>query len=100
MDMKEEISRSLFKIVDARLIWGGDETIKLFKQFETKPRCIDLCFSNRVSGSIINLERLRKLNTKKLKQLVFKFFNDCYLMDQQGCSSLRLSFGLEKKIIN
>ena len=94
---EEEISRSLSKIVDARLIWGGDETIKLFKQFETKPRCIDLCFSNRVSGSIINLERLRKLNTKKLKQLVFKFFNDCYLMDQQGCSSPQVIFWLGKK---
>ena len=94
---EEDISRSLSKIVNARLIWGGDETIKLFKKFETKPRCIDLCFSNRVSGSIINVDSLKKLNSKELSNLVFKFYNDCYLMDQQGCSSPQVIFWLGKK---
>jgi hypothetical protein len=94
---EEEISRSLSKIVNARLIWGGDETIKLFKKFETKPRCIDLCFSNRVSGSIINLDNLKKLNSKKLFNIVYKFYNDCYLMDQRGCSSPQVVFWLGKK---
>ena len=94
---EEEISRYLSKNVNARLIWGGDETIKLFKKFETKPRCIDLCFSNRVSGSIINLDSLIKLNSKKLFNLVYKFYKDCYLMDQQGCSSPQVIFWLGKK---
>mgnify|MGYP001183116939 CR=1 FL=1 len=94
---EEDISKSLSKIVNARLIWGGDETIRLFKKFETKPRCIDLCFSNRISGSIINLDSLKKLNSKKLINLVYKFFNDCYLMDQQGCSSPQVVFWLGKK---
>lgn len=94
---EEDISRFLSKIVNARLIWGGDETIKLFKKFETKPRCIDLCFSNRVSGSIINIDSLKKLNSKELFNVVFKFYNDCYLMDQQGCSSPQVIFWLGKK---
>ena len=94
---EEEISRYLSKIVNARLIWGGDETIKLFKKFETKPRCVDLCFSNRVSGSIINLDSLKRLNSKKLFNIVYKFYNDCYLMDQQGCSSPQVIFWLGKK---
>ena len=94
---EEDISRFLSKIVNARLIWGGDETIKLFKKFETKPRCIDLCFSNRVSGSIINIDSLKKLNSKELFNVVFKFYNDCYLMDQQGCSSPQVIFCLGKK---
>ncbi len=94
---EEEISRSLSKIVNARLLWGGDETIKLFKTFETKPRCIDLCFSNRISGSIINLDSLKKLKLKKLENIVFKFYNDSYLMDQQGCSSPKVIFWIGKQ---
>ncbi len=94
---EEEISRSLSKIVNARLIWGGDETIKLFKKFETKPRCIDLCFSNRVSGSIININSLKSLNSKKLFNVTYKFYNDSYIMDQQGCSSPQVVFWLGKK---
>ena len=94
---EEKISRSLSKIVNARLLWGGDETIKLFKTFETKPRCIDLCFSNRISGSIINLDSLKKLKLKKLENIVFKFYNDSYLMDQQGCSSPKVVFWIGKQ---
>ena len=94
---EEEISRSLSKIVNARLLWGGDETIRLFKTFETKPRCIDLCFSNRVSGSIVNLDKLKKLKFKQLENVVYKFYNDSYLMDQQGCSSPKVVFWLGKK---
>ena len=75
---------------------GYDETIRLFKNLKLS-RCIDLCFSNRISGSIINLDSLKKLNSKKLINLVYKFFNDCYLMDQQGCSSPQVVFWLGKK---
>lgn len=96
---EEKISRSLSKIVNARLLWGGDETIRLFKTFETKPRCVDLCFSNRVSGSIIDLDKLKKLKLKQLENIVLKFYNDSYLMDQQGCSSPKVVFWLGKKNI-
>ena len=93
----DQISSELSKIVNARLIWGGDETVKLFKKFETKPRCIDLNFSNRVSGAIIDLKSLKNLNYKNLYNLIFKFYNDSYLMDQQGCSSPQVIFWLGKK---
>ena len=93
----DQISAELSKIVNARLIWGGDDTVRLFKKFETKPRCIDLNFSNRVSGAIINLNSLKKLNYKDFYNLVFKFYNDSYLMDQQGCSSPQVIFWVGKK---
>ena len=93
----DQISSELSKIVNARLIWGGDETVKLFKKFETKPRCVDLNFSNRVSGAIIDLKSLKNLNYKNLYNLIFKFYNDSYLMDQQGCSSPQVIFWLGKK---
>ena len=81
------ISSELSQIVDARLIWGGDETVEQFKKYPTSPRCIDLCFSNRYSVSLINIDKISKLSELEIKNLAIRFFNDAYLMDQQGCSS-------------
>ena len=88
----DEISLQLSKFADARVIWGGDETVKKFKSFETHPRCIDLTFANRFSASLINLEELDKLNNNKIKELTNKFYNDTYTMDQFGCSSPTIVF--------
>lgn len=95
----DEVSSYLSKIANVRLIWGGDETVKLFKKYETKPRCIDLCFSNRVSGALFDLNMLANLNETSFFNLVYKFYNDSYLMDQQGCSSPQILFWLGKKNI-
>lgn len=86
-EKSDEISSELSKTVDARLIWGGDDTINQFKSYYTLPRCVDLAFSNRYSISLIDIDEVKKIDTKKLKNLVKRFFNDAYLMDQQGCSS-------------
>jgi len=86
-EKSDEISNELSRNVDARLLWGGDLTINQFKKYTTSPRCIDLSFSNRYSVSIINLNDLSKCNNNEFEHLVQKFYNDCYLMDQQGCSS-------------
>lgn len=97
----DEISSELSKNVDARLLWGGDDTINQFKKYYTSPRCIDLVFSNRYSISIIDVNQILKLNLNELKSLSYRFFNDCYLMDQQGCSSPQavIWLGNEKKNI-
>ncbi len=81
------ISSKLSQNVDSRVIWGGDETIDQFKKYPTSPRCIDLCFSNRYSISLINIKEISKLSELEMENLAMKFFNDAYLMDQQGCSS-------------
>tara|TARA_B100000965_G_scaffold406811_1_gene448906 strand:- start:3549 stop:4742 length:1194 start_codon:yes stop_codon:yes gene_type:complete len=97
----DQISSELSKIVDARLIWGGDETINQFKSYYTLPRCVDLTFSNRYSISLIDIDQIAKIDTIKLKNLVKRFFNDAYLMDQQGCSSPQavIWLGKDKKNI-
>ena len=90
------ISSELSKNVEARVIWGGDSTINKFKTFETKPRCIDLAFANRYSISLIDSNKLAKLNSKNLSNLAKKFYNDTYTMDQFGCSSPNSVFWLGK----
>ena len=95
----DSISSELSRIVDARVIWGGDNTIKKFKKYETKPRCIDLTFADRYSISIIDAKKLEKLNNQDFKNLVQKFYNDTYTMDQFGCSSPNSIFWLSKSVI-
>ncbi len=93
------ISSELSKNVEARVIWGGDSTIKKFKSYNTKPRCIDLTFANRYSISIINSDYLSKVNIN-IKNLARKFYNDTYTMDQFGCSSPTSIFWLgQNKIV-
>ena len=57
-----------------------------FKSFKTKPRCIDLSFANRYSISVIDTKKA-ELKFKRFSNLVRKFYNDTYTMDQFGCSS-------------
>ena len=81
------ISEQISSKSDGRLIWGGDETINLFKKFTTPPRCIDLTFPNRYSFMIIGTNKISNFIGMKLNNMVNRFYNDAYLMDQQGCSS-------------
>ena len=88
------VSSELSKNVEARIIWGGDNTVNKFKSFKTKPRCIDLAFANRYSISLIDSNKLALLRTKDLAILAKKFYNDTYTMDQFGCSSPNSVFWL------
>jgi hypothetical protein len=84
------ISADISSLVDARMIWGGDETVKNFKRFETKLRCRDLVFPNRVSVSMINANSVLKLNEIELNSLASRFCADALEFDQNACSSPRL----------
>lgn len=95
----DEISKKISITSDARMIWGGDETIKKFKGYETKPRCLDLTFSNRFSISLINSQIYSKKNELEKLKIAQNFVKDCYTMDQLGCSSPKALFwiGINKK---
>ena len=96
-DRSKEISSQISKFVNARLIWGGDETIKEFKNYETTTRCVDLLFPNRYSIAVINGDKIKNFNHSKIDQLANNFFSDSYIMDQQGCSSPHAVFWVGKQ---
>lgn len=87
-----EISEEFSKKADCRMIWGGDKTIKLFKTFETKPRCIDITFPDRYSICIIDAKKINEASKDEMKTLAEKFYVDTYLMDQNACSSPQLIY--------
>ena len=72
---------------NARLIWGGDNTIKNIRKFDTIERCVDIAFSDRYSFCIIDAPSVLQLNDKELTKLSESFYNDTYLVDQNACSS-------------
>lgn len=78
--------------VDARVIWGGDETVRRIRAMDASPRCIDVAFPDRYSVAVMDDSRLAALDDAELASLVHGFYNDTYLMDQNACSSPRVVF--------
>ena len=93
----DEISQYLSKLVEGRIIWGGDQTIEKFKKFDTQPRCVDLYFSGRFSASVIDLEKFQYLTKRNVEKLLDKFAVDAYYMSQYGCSSPNIIFWKGKR---
>ena len=96
----EIYTKKISSICNARLIWGGDETVKKIRNFKIQERAIDIAFADRFSFSLINTEKLLKLNKYDTKQLAEKFYNDTFLVDQNACSSPHLIVWLGENIKN
>lgn len=96
-DRNAEVIEYLSKISDSRIIWGSDLTVEELKRVPTKERCVDVCFSERRSGSIIKAKDVVNLNENELIKLSKNIFNDIYLMDQNACSSPHYFFWLGNK---
>ncbi|MEI7595134.1 MAG: acyl-CoA reductase [Bacteroidota bacterium] len=88
----EEISSYLSENADARIIWGGDNTVNIFKKIKTKNRSKDIFFPNRVSYSVFKAQAFLSIDVEEKKNIVKKFYNDSYVFDQKGCSSPQLIF--------
>ena len=86
-DVESNLNEFFSNNVKARVIWGGNETIKKFKSFSTSPNCIDLIFPNRVSSSIISSTWLNSSSEKEQKIISDLYARDIGLYSQQACSS-------------
>lgn len=75
------------EIADVRIVWGGDRTVRTIRSMPSKPRCVDIAFSDRYSFAVLDGSSILKLNSEGLVDLAKGFFNDTYLMDQNACSS-------------
>lgn len=84
------ITQQLCLIADARVIWGGDQTVSDIRSCPAKPRCLDLTFADRYSFCVINGDAVLKADERELGKLAENFYNDTYLMDQNACSSPQL----------
>jgi hypothetical protein len=73
---------------DARMIWGGDQTVQQIKKNAIPDRSIDITFADKYSICIINADTyIHESYPERLAQL---FFNDTFLFDQNACTSPHL----------
>lgn len=86
-DKQSHWSSILSEYADARVIWGGDESISDIRALPTSPRCRDICFADRFSISLINGE---KLGLEGLLNLAERLWKDVEPYSQQACSSPRV----------
>lgn len=83
-------SEEFSSIADARVIWGGDETIRRLRKCPTPSRSIDICFADRYSLCAIGADAMIKLSESELKDLAERFYNDTFLFDQNACTAPHL----------
>ncbi len=72
---------------DARIIWGGDATVEHIRSLPSRPRCVDVVFSDRYSLAVMDAQMIADASDEVVADLAKDFFNDTYLMDQNACSS-------------
>lgn len=75
---------------NARIIWGGDATIRNIRKMPISIRGVEIAFSDRYSFCVMDAASIIKLEDLELKRLAENFYNDTYLMDQNACSSPHL----------
>jgi len=86
----EEITKYYSSYCDARIIWGGNQTINEIRNFKIHEKARDITFPDRYSLAIIDGKKVLNLNENKLNSLINNFYNDTYFMDQNACSSPHL----------
>ena len=89
---KDEITKKISSICDARVIWGSNKTVNDIRKMWIPERAIDLTFPDRYSLSVINLDRLKKEKSDQVKLLAKRFYYDGYMMNQLACSSPHFVF--------
>jgi hypothetical protein len=87
-DKNSSATKEFSQYCDARLIWGGDNTIKEVRKHPTHSRSIDVCFADRVSVCLI--DALSFLNSSDQEKITNGFYNDTYLFDQNACTAPKL----------
>lgn len=76
----------------ARVIWGGDETVRRVREAALPPRAVEVAFADRYSLLCIRPETVLALSADELERLAKDFYNDTYLTDQNACTAPRLIY--------
>lgn len=86
-DHDAEVTQGLSDLCDVRIIWGGNETIRLIRQAALPPRAVEMAFADRYSIAVIDADKYLKMDAN---QVANDFYTDTYYSDQNACSSPRL----------
>lgn len=87
---EREITAAISAVVDVRIVWGGDETVRRIREAPLAAHAKDLGFPDRSSLAVINAGAWLALPPPCRQTLVEQFFNDTFWFDQMACSSPRV----------
>jgi hypothetical protein len=87
---RQDLTETFSARCDARVVWGGDETIRRVRQAELAPRAFDITFADRWSLAVLDAGAILRMDGREIKELAKGFYNDTYLYDQNACTSPRL----------
>ena len=87
-----EVTEAFSARCHARVIWGGDETVRRVREAALPPRAVEVAFADRYSLLCIRPEAVTALSEEALERLAKDFYNDTYLTDQNACTSPRLIY--------
>lgn len=91
-DKSSGLSGQLSTFADARVIWGGDESVNSIRSLPCKPRCRDISFADRFSATILDLRQVDE--SQRLEDLAQRLWRDTVPYAQQACSSPRIVYFL------
>lgn len=84
---EKAVTDALSARCDARIIWGGDDTIRTIRESPLPPRAVEITFADRYSFAVIDADGYLQLDPVRVAQA---FYNDTYLTDQNACTSPQL----------
>lgn len=91
---RQDVTEMLSARCDARIIWGGDETVRRVRMAPLAPRAVEVAFPDRYSLLAVDAKSVLALDGKALAAAARGFYNDTYLTDQNACTSPRLVYWL------
>ena len=89
---RQEITEAFSAECDARIIWGGDETVRRVRAALLPPHGVEVTFPDRYSLLCVNAQSVLTMDEKQLSAMAQGFYNDTYLTDQNACTSPRLIY--------
>lgn len=92
------LTQNLIEKCDLKVIWGGDQSVKEIRAYDSLPSTLEYTFPDKYSLSLINYNKYKEQSSKEVKKLVEKFYNDAYTFDQNACNSPHLIIWIGKSI--
>lgn len=83
-----EISENISEVVDARMVWGSDQTCEEFSKMKTKAKCQNLYFSNRIAAYVFHEQELGLI--KDNPKLQHGLLRDIFTYSQNSCMAPRV----------
>ncbi len=77
--------KKMSRLADARIAWGGAESVSAVTSYPSKYDCIDIIMGPKLSFSVLGKESLG--DERSAKKLARKVAVDASVFDQTGCAS-------------